>query len=61
MKNLRRILVLVSIVLLIACSVGIVAAAQDEYTGTVAELKTEYEKVENAGTNMLKTELLEEV
>ena len=50
MKNLRRILVAVAILLLVACSVGIVAAAADQYTGTVAGLQNEYKKVERDST-----------
>ena len=50
MKNLRRILVAVAILLLVACSVGIVAAAADQYTGTVSGLQNEYKKVERDST-----------
>ena len=61
MKNLRRILVLVSVILLIACSVGIVAAAQDEYKGSVAGIESRYAKVEKEETNIGKSQKLEEV
>ena len=61
MKNLRRILVAVAILLLVACSVGLVAAAADQYTGTVSGLENEYKKVERDRTNIGKSEKLEAV
>ena len=61
MKNLRRILVAVAILLVVACSVGIVAAAADQYTGTMTALQKEYQKVDKANDNVAKSERLEGV
>ena len=61
MKNLRRILVAVAILVLVACSVGIIAAAADQYTGTVTALQSEYKKVERDSTSTGKSEKLEAV
>ena len=61
MKNLRRILVAVAILLLVACSVGLVAAAADQYTGTMVALENEYKKVERDRTNIGKSQKLEAV